>query len=182
MKFCIFTPFLYFKKEGKKEGNVLFNDALNTFYLRLYGVRHMVKAHSDSGRGNLLPPHRLLFPISSKGSFISTIPDRIVHTMAFVTTVVEHWLEQEIALWVHPMKDRSDDPTHYERTLLPRSYISLLYFKNRSYCSPLHFDPLAKTDVCPSSFLWFSASLHLFPPFFVLSPFFLQSHAAFKTD
>ena len=24
-----------------KEGNVLFNDALNTFYLRLYGVRHM---------------------------------------------------------------------------------------------------------------------------------------------
>ena len=28
-----------------KEGNVLFNDALNTFYLRLYGVRHMVKDH-----------------------------------------------------------------------------------------------------------------------------------------
>ena len=33
---------------GKKEGNVLFNDALNTFYLRFYGVRHMVKDHSDS--------------------------------------------------------------------------------------------------------------------------------------
>ena len=31
----------------RKEGNVLFNDALNTFYLRLYGVRHMVKDHSD---------------------------------------------------------------------------------------------------------------------------------------
>ena len=29
--------------EGRKEGNVLFNDALNTFYLRLYGVSHMVK-------------------------------------------------------------------------------------------------------------------------------------------
>ena len=27
----------------RKEGSVLFNDALNTFYLRLYGVRHMVK-------------------------------------------------------------------------------------------------------------------------------------------
>ena len=39
-----------------KEGNVLFNDALNTFYLWLYGVRHMVKNHS----------------ISSKGSFICT--------------------------------------------------------------------------------------------------------------
>ena len=49
----------------QKEGNVLFNDALNTFYLPLYGVRHMVKDHSDSERGNLLPPHGLLFPISS---------------------------------------------------------------------------------------------------------------------
>ena len=29
--------------KGRKEGNVLFNDALNTFYLRLYGIRHMVK-------------------------------------------------------------------------------------------------------------------------------------------
>ena len=35
-----------------KERNVLFNDALNTLYLRLYGVRHMVNDHSDSGRGN----------------------------------------------------------------------------------------------------------------------------------
>ena len=57
-----------------KEGNVLFNDALNTFYLRLYGVRHMVKDHSDSAKGNPLPPHRLLFPINSKGSFICSIP------------------------------------------------------------------------------------------------------------
>ena len=59
---------------GRKEGNVLFNDALNTFYLRLYGVEHMVKDHSDSERGNLLLPHGLLFPITSKGSFICTIP------------------------------------------------------------------------------------------------------------
>ena len=72
----------------RKEGNILFNDALNTFYLRLYGVRHMVKDHSDSERGNPLPPHRLLFPISSKGYFICTIPqDRITHTTAFVTPV-----------------------------------------------------------------------------------------------
>ena len=28
------------------EENVLFNDALNTFYLRLCGIRHMVKDHS----------------------------------------------------------------------------------------------------------------------------------------
>ena len=36
------------KRERERERNVLFNDALNTFYLRLYGVRHMVKDHSDS--------------------------------------------------------------------------------------------------------------------------------------
>ena len=52
--------------------------------------------------------------------------DRITHTTAFVTPVVEHWLEREIAQWVHPMKDRSDDPSHLERTLLPQSYVSLL--------------------------------------------------------
>ena len=52
--------------------------------------------------------------------------DRIANTTAIVTPVVEHWLEREIAQWVQPMKDRSDDPSHHERTLLPRSYISLL--------------------------------------------------------
>ena len=51
-------------EEGRKEGNVLFNDVLNTFYLRLYGVRHMVKDHSYSVRGNPLPPHGLLFLIN----------------------------------------------------------------------------------------------------------------------
>ena len=58
----------------ERERNVLFNDALNTFYIRLYGVRHMVKNHSDNEKGNPLPPHRLLLSINSKDSFICTIP------------------------------------------------------------------------------------------------------------
>ena len=62
------------ERERERERNVLFNDALNTFYLRLYGVRHMVKDHSDSEKGNPLLPHRLLLSINSKGSFICTIP------------------------------------------------------------------------------------------------------------
>ena len=104
-----------------KEGNVLFNDALNTFYLRLYGVRNMVKDLSESERGNPLLPHGLLFPINSKGFFYMHHPtDRITHTTAFVTPVIKHWLEREIAQWVHSMKDRSDDPSHHERTLLPQ--------------------------------------------------------------
>ena len=62
----------------KRERNVLFNDALNTFYLRLYGVRHMVKDHSDSEKGNPLPPHRLLLSMNHP-------TDRITHTTAFVS-------------------------------------------------------------------------------------------------
>ena len=64
----------YFITIKISQRNVLFNDALNTFYLRLYGVRHMVKDHSDSEKGNPLSPHRLLLSINSKGSFICTIP------------------------------------------------------------------------------------------------------------
>ena len=83
---------------GGKEENVLFNEALNTFYLRLYDIRYMVKDHSDSERGNPLSPHGLFFPISSKGSFYMHHPtDRMTHTTAFVTPVMEHWLEREIA-------------------------------------------------------------------------------------
>ena len=80
----------------------------------------MVKDHSDSEKGNPLLPHRLLLSINSKGSFICTIPDRITHTTAFVTPVVEHWLEREIAQWVHTMKDQSSElcPTPaYKRSL-----------------------------------------------------------------
>ena len=46
----VFCCFFVFYINGRKEGNILFNDALNTFYLRLYGVRHMVKDHSDNER------------------------------------------------------------------------------------------------------------------------------------
>ena len=80
--------------EGRKEGNILFNDTLITFYLWLYGIRHMVKDHSDSERGNPLPQHGL-----QQWYFYMHQPtDRI-------TPVMEHWLEREIAQWVHPMKD-----------------------------------------------------------------------------
>ena len=54
----------------KDEGRIMFYLTTHSthFILRLYGVKHMVKDHSDSERGNPQPP------ISSKGSFICTIP------------------------------------------------------------------------------------------------------------
>ena len=33
---------------SQKEGNALFNDAVNTFYLQLYGVGYILKDLSDS--------------------------------------------------------------------------------------------------------------------------------------
>ena len=47
--------------------------------------------------------------------------DNTYHGLCYTSR--EHWLEREIAQWVHPMKNRSDDPSHHERTLyvpLPR--------------------------------------------------------------
>ena len=61
----------------QKDGNVLFNDALITFYLQLYGIRYMVRIiqiERERGEGEMLPSlHELLFLISSKDSFICTI-------------------------------------------------------------------------------------------------------------
>ena len=57
------------------------------FILRLYGVRNMVKDHSDGEKGNTLPPHRLLFQINSKGSFICTIyaQDSTYHGLCYTS-------------------------------------------------------------------------------------------------
>ena len=71
------------------EGRVLFNDALNTFYLRLNGVRHMVKNHSISEIGNPKPPHELLLYASSHRQ------DNTYHGL--YCTAVKHWPEREIA-------------------------------------------------------------------------------------
>ena len=70
------------------------------------------------------------------------LTDRITHITAFVTPVVEHWMEREIAQWVHPMKDRSDNPSHHERTLLPRSYIVDHITVNKSEASLNKLFPL----------------------------------------
>ena len=46
----------------------------STHFIYGYMASDMVKDHSDSEKGKLLPPHRLLLLINSKGSFICTIP------------------------------------------------------------------------------------------------------------
>ena len=97
----------------------------------------MVKDHSDSEKARVLlyaPSHRqdntyhgLCY--TSRGALAGTrngsTPWRIYptthSTMSERSTSELHfreqWLEREIAQWVHPMKDLSDDPSHHERTL-----------------------------------------------------------------
>ena len=55
----------------------------------------MVKDHSDSERGNSLPLHVLLFPISSKGYFIYTIPQTRKHIPRPVMHLIPHSLSLE---------------------------------------------------------------------------------------
>ena len=84
----------------RKEGNVLFNNELNTFYSRLYGVWHIAKDHSYWKRKCDAATSWAMLN-SSKGSFIGTILHRIIYTKTFVTQVVKHWMEQEIFQLVH---------------------------------------------------------------------------------
>ena len=77
----------------------------STHFIYGYMASDMVKNHSDSERGNPLPPHRLLLSINSKGSFICTIPQTGYH--------IPQPLEREITQWVDPMKDQFDDPSHH---------------------------------------------------------------------
>ena len=61
--------------KGRKKFFYLMIHSTHYIFLWLYNVKHMVKDHSDYERENLLLPlHGLLFLISSKGAFISTIP------------------------------------------------------------------------------------------------------------
>ena len=117
--YCLFSTHLILI--GRKE-IVLFNDTLNKFYSRLYGIKHMVNDHSDSERGKPLPPHALLFSISRKGCFICTSShrqDNTYHSLCYTS-------RGALAGTRNSSMGRSDEPLHHERTLLPQSYISLL--------------------------------------------------------
>ena len=98
VRYCYsFETEFYPYERGRKEGNVIFNDALDTFNIRLYGVEHNVKDHSAREGKHSAVTTWLLFLFSCKGFLYADLTYRIAHTTVFVTPVVEHWLEREIA-------------------------------------------------------------------------------------
>ena len=87
----------------------------------------MIKDQSDSERGNPLPPHGLLFLISSKGSFVCIIPQAGYH----IPQPLLHqswstgWNEKQLN--GSTMKDQSDDPGGKEMFYLMMHSILFIY-------------------------------------------------------
>ena len=107
----------------------------------------MVKDHSDNERGNPLSPHGLHLPISRKGSFICTIPKTRYHIPRPLLHLLWSAGWNEKYLNVSTMKDRSDDQSHHERSLVLNTYTLFthpcLLFRRVRTC----FDRLA--SLCP---------------------------------
>ena len=57
-----------------RERELFYLTTHSTHFIYGYMASDIVKDHSDSEKGNPLPPHRLLLSINSKGYFICTIP------------------------------------------------------------------------------------------------------------
>ena len=102
-----------------KEGIVLFNNGLNTFYLRLYGVKHMVKYHSDSEREETCCRHmgysfRLVARVLLYAS--SHRQDNTYHSLCYTSLGALAWTRNSSMgpSW------RIDPTTH--RTMSKRSY------------------------------------------------------------
>ena len=74
---------------------------LNTFNLRLYGVGHMVKDHSQREKKPAAVTWATLSEQQQRLFYMHHETGRLAHTMIFVTPVVEHWLKRERAQWVH---------------------------------------------------------------------------------
>ena len=92
----------------------------------------MVKDHSDSERENRCRHIGYSFP----GFFYMHHPiERMIHTTAFVTPVMEHWLEREIAQWVYDKEGTNfkyafiNVPHHYQQHI---HYLVLVLYLQKS--------------------------------------------------
>ena len=89
----------------ERERNVLFKDALNTFYLI---VRKETRCR-QIGYSYRLTARVLLYAPSHR-------QDNTYYGLCYTSRGALAGT-REIAQWVHPMKERSDDPSHHERML-----------------------------------------------------------------
>ena len=79
-----------------KEGNILFNDTLITFYLRLYGVRIWLRATRIAREETHCHHMGYSFRLAAMVILYASSHRQDSTYNASVTPVVEHWLEPEI--------------------------------------------------------------------------------------
>ena len=70
----LYGPFTCNSFSYLREREMFYLTTHSIYFVYGYMASDMVKDHSDSEKGNPLPPDRLLLSINSKGSFICTIP------------------------------------------------------------------------------------------------------------
>ena len=79
--------------------------------------------------------------------------DRIVHTKAFVIPVVEHWLKQEIAQWVHHEGLIRRPIASWANALTTELHLAPLHrLKSRGHLSPVG-SPGGQNPPCPKFIL-----------------------------
>ena len=79
-----------------KKRNISFNDLFNTFYD--YMVLNMFTDHTDNKKENLLSPlNGLIYELAAWDLPYASSHEQLIHTMAFVTSVVKHWLKLEMS-------------------------------------------------------------------------------------
>ena len=106
-----------------QEGYVLLNDTPNTFYIRLYVVRHMVEDHSAKEKTRC----RLTGYSLKLGCFFMHHPTKRESKYHGLCYISRGALTEMRNRSLGPLsRIVSDDPSHHNLTLLPRSYISLL--------------------------------------------------------
>ena len=89
--------------EGRKE--MFYLTTYSTHFNYGYMAWHVVKDHSDRREETCCRRIGYSFWLAARVFYMHHPTDRIIHTTAFVTPVVEH------------------DPSHHERTLLPWSFM-----------------------------------------------------------
>ena len=101
---------------------------VNIFYLRLYGVRHMVKSHT-------LLPHALLFPICSKG-FVYSLFHR--HDNAY--NCMYYTRHRSLDGTRNSPMEESDSPSHAPPMELHRAPCFTPYYTGALSTSVLHYN------------------------------------------
>ena len=104
----VMTGIVDFYQCYSKDETVLFNGTLNTFYLRLYGVGHMVKDHSDS-REEIRCRYYLDYSLQLAARVVLYAPGYNI-PLPLHQSWITGWNEKTFS--GSTLRDRSDDLSH----------------------------------------------------------------------